>query len=80
MDPSLQARLAAIVERLLTETAAGSPPDDALLRRHLLEMRDALDSLRLTLKYLVFDLDATRRENAMLRRQLEERGDPHGGR
>ena len=35
------------------------------------ELQEALDYLRLSVKYLVFDLEATRRENAYLRRMLE---------
>ncbi|HWL92196.1 MAG TPA: hypothetical protein VNT79_01560 [Phycisphaerae bacterium] len=35
-------------------------------------LQDSLDYLRLTVKYLVFDLEATRRENAHLRKMLEE--------
>lgn len=36
--------------------------------------RDAsLDELRLYVKYLLFDLDATRRENVYLRKLLEKR-------
>jgi hypothetical protein len=31
-----------------------------------------MDYLRLSIKYLVFDLEATRRENAHLRQMLEE--------
>jgi hypothetical protein len=36
------------------------------------ELQDALDYLRLSVKYLVFDLEATRRENAYLRRMIEQ--------
>jgi len=36
------------------------------------ELQEALDYLRLSVKYLVFDLEATRRENAYLRRLLEQ--------
>jgi len=36
-------------------------------------VEDALDYLRLQLKYLVFDLEATRRENRYLRKMLETR-------
>ena len=35
---------------------------------------DSLDLLRLQLKYLLFDLEATRRENRYLRQMLESRG------
>ena len=37
------------------------------------EMQESLDYLRLSVKYLVFDLEATRRENAYLRGLVEER-------
>jgi len=36
-------------------------------------VEDALDYLRLMLKYLLFDLEATRRENRYLRQMLESR-------
>ena len=47
---------------------------EALARRRQLvgEAMDALAELRLQLKYLVFDLEATRRENEELRRRLGE--------
>jgi len=41
-------------------------------RRHILSLvQDALSQLRLDMKYLVFDLEATRRERDDYRRQLE---------
>ena len=36
-------------------------------------LQETLDSLRLEVKYLLFDLDATREENAILRKKLEDR-------
>jgi len=36
-------------------------------------LHDSLDHLRLTIKYLLFDLEATRRENKYLRKILEDR-------
>ena len=44
-------------------------------------LEETMDFLRLQVKYLVFDLEATRRENMYLRRMLEGRrreGDDHG--
>ncbi len=35
-------------------------------------LQDSLDYLRLSIKYLLFDLEATRRENNYLRKMLEE--------
>ena len=36
------------------------------------ELQDSMDYLRLSVKYLVFDLEATRRENGYLRKLLEQ--------
>lgn len=41
------------------------------MRQTLGELQDSLDHLRLSVKYLVFDLEATRRENQYLRRLIE---------
>ena len=45
------------------------------------KLQESLDYLRLSVKYLVFDLEATRRENAYLRRLVEQgnRGSAEGG-
>ena len=40
---------------------------------------EALNSLRLQIKYVMFDLDATRRENRYLRQMLESRPKRPGG-
>ena len=37
------------------------------------ELADAINQLRLQVKYLLFDLEATRRENRYLRQMLENR-------
>ena len=42
------------------------------LRQTVSNLQESLDYLRLSIKYLVFDLEATRRENGYLRRMLEE--------
>lgn len=42
------------------------------LRKTVSGLQESLDYLRLSIKYLVFDLEATRRENGYLRRMLEE--------
>lgn len=41
------------------------------MRDTLAGLQDSLDHLRLSVKYLVFDLEATRRENEYLRKLLE---------
>jgi len=75
MDPQLQAKLAELVERMLSETEPPVAGEATAMRRQLFELRDALDSLRLSVKYLAFDLEATRRENEMLRKALEHKKD-----
>ncbi len=35
-------------------------------------LQDAIDALRLSIKYTMFDLEATRRENDYLRKMLEQ--------
>ncbi|MEM6315239.1 MAG: transcriptional regulator [Planctomycetota bacterium] len=42
------------------------------LRGTVAQLQESLDYLRLSTKYLVFDLEATRRENAYLRKMLDE--------
>ncbi|OQY07419.1 MAG: hypothetical protein B6I25_01710 [Planctomycetales bacterium 4572_13] len=43
-----------------------------LLQEKLGNLQNSLDSLRLGLKYLIFDLEATRRENNDLRKRLNQ--------
>lgn len=38
------------------------------------KIKDTIDLLRINMKYLVFDLEATKRENAYLRQMLDEGG------
>lgn len=40
------------------------------------ELQDSLDYLRVSVKYVLFDLEATRRENAYLRKLLERQSNP----
>jgi len=42
------------------------------LRATVSSLQESLDYLRLSIKYMMFDLEATRRENGYLRRMLEE--------
>ncbi len=41
------------------------------LRKSISDLQESLDYLRLAIKYLVFDLEATRRENKYLRKMLD---------
>lgn len=47
----------------------------AKLKRTVTSLQESLDYLRLSIKYLLFDLEATRRENGYLRKMLEEQSD-----
>lgn len=50
--------------------------ESARRRRHILALvQEALSQLRLDMKYLMFDLEATRREREELRRRLEDADD-----
>lgn len=42
------------------------------LQQKLNNLQQSLDYLRLGIKYLIFDLEATRRENTDLRKRLEQ--------
>lgn len=73
------AELAELVETLPAEQkerfAAAMRRAEANIdrRRRILNfIQDALSQLRLDMKYLMFDLDATRKERDDYRRQLEE--------
>jgi hypothetical protein len=37
------------------------------MRREMAALEDSLDHVRLAIKYLIFDLEATKRENRLLR-------------
>lgn len=56
------------VERLADETRQRHER----LRQTVNGLQESMDYLRLSIKYLVFDLEATRRENQHLRRMLTE--------
>jgi hypothetical protein len=45
------------------------------LLKTLFVLQDTLDSLRLNVKYLLFDLETTKDENTALRKKLKEQDD-----
>jgi predicted nucleic acid-binding Zn-ribbon protein len=50
------------------------------MRKAVADLQESLDYLRLSVKYLVFDLEATRRENEYLRKLIDAQsrgGDGH---
>lgn len=42
------------------------------LKQTVNNLQESIDFLRLSIKYLLFDLEATRRENAQMRKMLED--------
>jgi len=52
--------------------AAESKQRQEKLKATVSSLQDSIDYLRLSIKYLLFDLEATRRENDYLRKMLEE--------
>ncbi len=60
-------------QRQLLDQALSRVVDSTRRRRRILTLvQDALGQLRLDMKYLMFDLEATRRERDEYRRQNEE--------
>ena len=55
----------------LTALAAQTKQRHHKLRKTVTDLQESLDYLRVAIKYLVFDLEATRRENRYLREMLE---------
>lgn len=56
------------LEKLVEETKTRH--DD--MKKTFSVIQESIDFLRLSIKYIVFDLEATRRENEYLRRLLDE--------
>lgn len=94
-EQDFQARLADLMQQLdtlpspareqLRQIADDTRDRHARMKKTVTELQDSLDYLRLSIKYLVFDLEATRRENQYLRKLLDakhgtdqSRGEDHG--
>ncbi len=83
MDEStFQKKLAELVQEIGNMPQADKAKFEALaaqtkerhekLKQTVTSLQDSIDYLRLSIKYLLFDLEATRRENGYLRKMLEE--------
>lgn len=77
--PNDMIELAGLIESLPAEHRTPIEPvfsrvvESTKRRRRILNLvQDALSQLRLDMKYLVFDLEATRRERDSYRQELEE--------
>ena len=80
-ENTFQKKMAELIERIrelpgseskATQAETSETPGGQELQTSLGELQESLDYLRLSVKYLVFDLEATRRENAYLRRLVEQ--------
>jgi len=81
-EATLQRKLAELVAEIATlpadkrneleRTAAQVQQRHAELRTTVAQLQDSIDFVRISIKYLLFDLEATRRENVALRRMLED--------
>jgi hypothetical protein len=58
----------------LAMLARGAQDSQKQIKKGLFNMQESLDYLRVCIKYQLFDLEATRRENKYLREMLEEKG------
>ena len=60
--------------RKLAELARQAHNNHKRLKKSVDSLQESLDYLRICIKYQLFDLEATRRENKYLRKMLEEKG------
>jgi predicted enzyme involved in methoxymalonyl-ACP biosynthesis len=56
----------------LRELATETRERHEQIKKSMSTLHESLDFLRLSIKYLLFDLEATRRENGYLRKMLEQ--------
>ncbi len=81
-EATFQKRLAELIDEIdtlppgerdkLRSLAAETQKRHDEIRKTVGGLQDAIDALRLSIKYLLFDLEATRRENEYLRKMLEQ--------
>ncbi|CAN5684699.1 hypothetical protein BH11PLA1_BH11PLA1_02160 [soil metagenome] len=55
----------------MTELATETRDRHDRMQKTVCDLQESLDYLRLSIKYIMFDLEATRRENAFLRKLLD---------
>ena len=81
-EAAIKKNLGELCEVLATMPSWGSKknPGEGVYEPHTsiknASTEDSMDHLRLQIKYLIFDLEATRRENRYLRQMLENRHGP----
>lgn len=70
--------LPATERKKLEHLAAETHSRHRKLRKTVGDLQESMDYLRLSIKYLMFDLEATRRENNYLRSMLEDKNKDDG--
>lgn len=85
-EQDFQSKLSELIDQISELPESDRPRLEALaketqqrhdrMRKTLGELQDSLDHLRLSVKYLVFDLEATRRENTYLRELIDTGSQP----
>ena len=80
-EATFQKKLAELVSQIetlpegererLRELAAETKERHEQIKKSVRNLQDSIDFLRVGIKYLLFDLEATRRENNQLRKMLE---------
>ena len=83
-ETTFQKRLAELLREIATLPASERSKLELLIadtkKRHeqlqatATGVQESLDYLRVAIKYLLFDLEATRRENSYLRKMLQQQG------
>lgn len=70
----LQRKLAELASEFGTKGAsANDAGSQAVATQDAKQLQESIDYIRLSIKYVLFDLEATRRENRYLRTMLEQR-------
>ncbi len=82
-DQDFQKRLGDLLDQIstlpegdrdrLSQLASETKDRHERMQKTVTDLQESLDYLRLSVKYVMFDLEATRRENAYLRKLLEKR-------
>lgn len=88
-EQDFQAKLAELIQQInhlpaperekLQQLADDTRGRHEQMNKTVNELQESLDYLRLSVKYLVFDLEATRRENQYLRKLLEKQSGGQNG-
>lgn len=81
-EQEFQAKLGDLIDQIsslpaeqrdrLSKLAEETKDRHSKMKKTVADLQESLDYLRLSIKYILFDLEATRRENAYLRKLLEK--------